>query len=172
MAQSPKISPKWGRVVTSCNSGCGIKAMTFGSTASMASAGGATPNPIGHAVEQLSNAVFPQASLGQLLFTLLLLGLVALLIGVPIARQRRHVQQFQKRIQERDQPDESSKPLQLKHRPQQAGRMIHPIRAQQFQLQQQDDMSREAKRRNDREAEAERAVHQSHGCSFERFSLR
>ncbi len=105
MTPSPKISPKWGRVVTSCNSGCGIKAMTFGSTASMASAGGATPNPIGHAVEQLSNAVFPQASLGQLLFTLLLLGLVALLIGVPIARQRRHVQQFQKRVQERDKPD-------------------------------------------------------------------
>ncbi|TCD56564.1 hypothetical protein CWE16_08080 [Synechococcus sp. BS55D] len=61
--------------------------MTFGSTASMAS------------------AVFPQASLGQLLFTLLLLGLVALVIGVPIARQRRHVQQFQKRVQERDKPD-------------------------------------------------------------------
>jgi len=56
MAQSPKISPKWGRVVTSCNSGCGIKAMTFGSTA-------------------------------------------------PMAQQRRHVQQFQKRVQERDKPD-------------------------------------------------------------------
>ena len=105
MARSLKISPKWGRVVTSCNSGCGIKAMTFGITTPMASAGGPTLNPIGHAVEQLSNAVFPQASLGQLLFTVLLLGLVALVIGVPIAGQRRHVQQFQKRIQERDKPD-------------------------------------------------------------------
>ena len=71
----------------------------------MASAKGPTPNPIGHAVEQLSNAVFPQASLGQLLLTLLSLGLVALVIGVPIAHQRRHVQQFQKRVRERDKPD-------------------------------------------------------------------
>lgn len=82
------------------------------------------------------------------------------------------------RVQERDKPDESSNTvtaqtsLKLKHRAQQACRMIHTIRAQHFQLQQQHNMSREAKRRNDRQAEAERAVHQSHGCSFERFSLR
>ncbi|QNJ05637.1 hypothetical protein SynMEDNS5_00909 [Synechococcus sp. MEDNS5] len=54
-----------------------------------------------NAVDRLSSNVFPQATLAQLLATLLLVGVLALAVGVPIARRRRHVRQFEQRIRER-----------------------------------------------------------------------
>ena len=53
------------------------------------------------AVDRLSTSVFPQATLTQLLATLLIVGVLALAVGVPIARRRRHVRQFEQRIRER-----------------------------------------------------------------------
>ena len=53
------------------------------------------------AVDRLSSSVFPQATLAQLLATLLVVGVLALAVGVPIARRRRHVRQFEQRIRER-----------------------------------------------------------------------
>ena len=52
-------------------------------------------------VDRLSSSVFPQATLAQLLATLLVVGVLALAVGVPIARRRRHVRQFEQRIRER-----------------------------------------------------------------------
>jgi len=54
------------------------------------------------AVDRLSSSVFPQATLGQLLATLLLVGVLVLLVGVPIARKRQHVRRFEQRIRERE----------------------------------------------------------------------
>ena len=54
-----------------------------------------------NAVDRLSSNVFPQATLAQLLATLLLVGVLALAVGVPIARRRRHVRRFEQRIRER-----------------------------------------------------------------------
>ena len=54
-----------------------------------------------NAVDRLSSNVFPQATLAQLLATLLLVGVLALAVGGPIARRRRHVRQFEQRIRER-----------------------------------------------------------------------
>ena len=53
------------------------------------------------AVDRLSSSVFPQATLAQLLATLLVVGVLALAVGVPIARRRRHVRRFEQRIRER-----------------------------------------------------------------------
>ena len=53
------------------------------------------------AVDRLSSSVFPQATLAQLLATLLVVGVLALAVGVPIARRRRHVRQFEQRSRER-----------------------------------------------------------------------
>ena len=54
------------------------------------------------AVDRLSSSVFPQATLAQLLATLLIVGVLALAVGAPIARRRRHVRQFEQRIRERE----------------------------------------------------------------------
>ena len=54
------------------------------------------------AVDRLSSSVFPQATLGQLLATLLLMGVLALAVGLPIARKRHHVRRFEQRIHERE----------------------------------------------------------------------
>ena len=59
------------------------------------------------AVERLSANVFPQATLSQLLATLLLVGVLALVVGVPIARKRQHVRRFEQRIREREDSPES-----------------------------------------------------------------
>ena len=53
------------------------------------------------AVDRLSSSVFPQATLAQLLATLLVVGVLALAVGVPIARKRQHVRRFEQRIRER-----------------------------------------------------------------------
>ena len=54
------------------------------------------------AVDRLSSSVFPEATLQQLLTTLLLMGALALAVGVPIARRRQHVRRFEQRIRERE----------------------------------------------------------------------
>ncbi|WP_415408485.1 hypothetical protein ACLM44_00725 [Synechococcus sp. W2B2] len=59
------------------------------------------------AVDRLSSSVFPQATLAQLLATLLVVGVLALAVGVPIARRRRHVRQFEQRIREREDAPET-----------------------------------------------------------------
>ncbi|WP_415410058.1 hypothetical protein ACLM45_00715 [Synechococcus sp. A10-1-5-9] len=59
------------------------------------------------AVKRLSENVFPQATLSQLLATLLLVGVLALVVGVPIARKRQHVRRFEQRIREREDSPEA-----------------------------------------------------------------
>ena len=59
------------------------------------------------AVDRLSSSVFPQATLGQLLATLLLAGVLALAVGLPIARKHQHVRRFEQRIREREDSPES-----------------------------------------------------------------
>ena len=59
-------------------------------------------NAVANAVDRLSSSVFPQASLAQLLATLLLVGVLALAVGIPIARRRRQVRRFEQRIRERE----------------------------------------------------------------------
>ena len=59
-------------------------------------------NAVENAVDRLSSSVFPQASLAQLLATLLLVGVLALAVGIPIARRRRQVRRFEQRIRERE----------------------------------------------------------------------
>lgn len=59
------------------------------------------------AVDRLSSSVFPQATLAQLLATLLIVGVLALAVGVPIARKRQHVRRFEQRIREREDSPES-----------------------------------------------------------------
>ena len=60
----------------------------------------------GSAVEEvvgrLSSNVFPQATLEQLLATLLMVGALALAVGLPIAKRRQHVKRFEQRIRERE----------------------------------------------------------------------
>ena len=59
------------------------------------------------AVDRLSSSVFPQATLAQLLATLLVVGVLALAVGVPIARKRQHVRRFEQRIREREDSPEA-----------------------------------------------------------------
>ncbi|EAQ69652.1 hypothetical protein RS9917_09461 [Synechococcus sp. RS9917] len=73
----------------------------------MATTASDSVNPISNAVDQLAASVFPQASLSQLLLTLLFFGLIALLVGAPVARRRRHLQQFQNRVKEREAADQN-----------------------------------------------------------------
>ena len=51
-------------------------------------------NALENAVDRLSTTVFPQATLGQLLATLLLVGVLTLVVGLPIARKRQHVRRL------------------------------------------------------------------------------
>ena len=61
-------------------------------------------NAVENAVDRLSSSVFPQATLGQLLATLLIVGVLAVAVGLPIARKRQHVRRFEERIREREEP--------------------------------------------------------------------
>ena len=59
-------------------------------------------NAVENAVDRLSSSVFPQATLGQLLATLLIVGVLAVAVGLPIARKCQHVRRFEQRIRERE----------------------------------------------------------------------
>ena len=51
----------------------------------------------------LTTDLLPEATLPQLLITLLMVGALVLMIATPGLLRQRRVQQFQKRVQERDQ---------------------------------------------------------------------